>query len=283
MAATIKTVETRRMCPNCRAFITTKDRVCPYCGVQLGPRAIDMRAAQLASSFVPKANLTSIIFLIINAAFFLAEVIASSQLTGGSPSNGVSPQTLLLFGAKYAPLIHAGQWWRLITAGFLHAGFFHIAMNSWALWVLIGEVEQFYGTSRLIVAYVFSTFTGFLLSLLWSRSLSLGASAACYGLIGIMLAMGLRRKDPLSLAVRAYYRQWVVFGLLLSLLPGVDIAAHIGGLAGGFLVGLVAGLPGVPNSPREMLWKVMAGLAIAITLYAFWQDYISYHMLLRQI
>lgn len=271
------------MCPNCRAFITTKDRVCPYCGVQLGPRAIDMRAAQLASSFVPRANLTSIIFLIINAAFFVAEIIASSRLTGGSPANGVSSQALVLFGAKFAPLIHEGQWWRLITAGFLHAGFFHIAMNSWALWVLIGEVEQFYGTSRLIVAYVFSTFTGFLLSLLWSRSLSLGASAACYGLIGIMLAMGLRRNDPLSLAVRAYYRQWVIFGLLLSLLPGVDIAAHIGGLAGGFLVGLVAGLPGLPNSPREMVWKAMAGLAIAVTLYAFWQDYISYHALLRQI
>jgi len=98
-----------------------------------------------------------------------------------------------------------------------------------------------------------------------------------------MLAMGVRRNDPLAQAVRAYYRQWVIFGLLLSLLPGVDIAAHIGGLAGGFLVGLVGGLPGLPNSSREMLWKTLGALGIAITLYAFWQDYISYHMLLRQI
>ena len=270
------------MCPNCRAFISTKDRVCPYCGVQLGPRAIDLRATQLASSFVPQANLTSIIFLIINAAFFIAELVANYRLTGGSPASGVSSQVLLLFGAKYAPAIHGGQWWRLITAGFLHAGFFHIAMNSWALWILVSEVEQFYGTSRLVVVYLFSTFTGFLLSLLWSRTLSLGASAACYGLIGIMLAMGLRRSDPLAQAIRAYYRQWVVFGLLLSLLPGVDIAAHIGGLAGGFLIGLVGGLPGLPNSPRELVWKILAGLAIAITLFAFWQDYISYHALLRQ-
>jgi rhomboid protease GluP len=271
------------MCPNCRAFINTKDRVCPYCGVQLGPRAIDLRATQLASSFIPQANLTSIIFLIINAAFFLAELVANYRLTGASPATGLSSQVLLLFGAKYAPLIHAGQWWRLITAGFLHAGFFHIAMNSWALFVLVTEVEQFYGTSRLIVAYIFSTFTGFFLSLLWSRSLSLGASAACYGLIGIMLAMGVRRNDPLAQAVRAYYRQWVIFGLLLSLLPGVDIAAHIGGLAGGFVVGLVGGLPGLPNSPREILWKTLAGIGIAITLYAFLQDYVSYHVLLRQV
>ena len=74
MTATIRTVENRRMCPNCRAFITTKDRVCPYCGVQLGPRAIDLRAGQLASSLVPQANLTSIIFLIINAALFFVEL-----------------------------------------------------------------------------------------------------------------------------------------------------------------------------------------------------------------
>jgi rhomboid protease GluP len=271
------------MCPNCRAFITTKDRVCPYCGIQLGPRVIDVRAAQLASSFVPQANLTSIIFLIINAAFFIAEVIANFRLTGASPATGVSSQVLLLFGAKYAPAVYSGQWWRLITAGFLHAGFFHVAMNSWALWILVTEVEQFYGTSRLIAAYIFSTFTGFLLSLIWSRALSLGASAACYGLIGIMLAMGLRRSDPLAQAVRAYYRQWVIFGLVLSLLPGVDIAAHIGGLAGGFLVGLVGGLPGLPNSPREILWKTLAALAIAITLFAFWEDYMSYHVLLRQV
>src|SRR3989440_11071533 len=109
MAATIKTVEKRRMCPNCRAFITTKDRVCPYCGVQLGPRAVDLRASQFAASFVPHANLTSIIVLLINAAFFLAEVAASYKLT---KTTQVSGQVAILFGAKYAPLIYAGQYWR---------------------------------------------------------------------------------------------------------------------------------------------------------------------------
>ena len=283
MAATIKTVENRRMCPNCRAFITTKDRVCPYCGVQLGPRAIDLRAAQLAGSLVPQANQTSIILLIINAAFFLAELATNYRFSGAFPGSGLTYQTLVLFGAKSAPLIHAGQWWRLITAGFLHASFVHIAMNSWALFVLVREVEQFYGTSRLIVAYIVSTFTGFLLSLLWSPAISLGASAACYGLIGIMLAMGLRRHDPLAKAVRSYYGQWVIFGLVLSILPGVDIAAHVGGLAGGFIIGLVGGLPGHPNSAREMLWKTLAAVSIGITLYAFWQDFLSYRFLLRHV
>ncbi|HSU33238.1 MAG TPA: rhomboid family intramembrane serine protease [Bryobacteraceae bacterium] len=284
--ATMKTVEKRRMCPNCRAFITISDRVCPYCGVQLGPRAIDLRATQFLSSFMPRANITSVVILIINVAFFLVTLIVNYQLSRGAQLGNINGTVLILLGGKYAPLIQHGQWWRLITAGFLHAGFLHIAMNSWALFDLVGEVEQFYGTSRLIVAYIFSTFAGFWLSLMWApQSLSLGASAACFGLIGIMLAMGLRRNDPLARAVRVYYQRWAIYGLIFSFAPffRVDIAAHIGGLIGGFLVGWIGGLPGVPGSPRETIWKVLAAFAILVTLYAFAQDYISYRALLRQM
>jgi rhomboid protease GluP len=270
------------MCPNCRAFITTSDRVCPYCGVQLGPRAVDVRASQLAASFIPHANLTAVIILIINAAFYLLEVALSYKV---HKTLDVSGQIAVLLGAKYAPLIHAGQYWRLLTAGFLHGGFFHILMNSWSLFILVTEVEQFYGTSRLIVAYVFSTFTGFLCSLLWSpAALSLGASAACFGMMGIMLAMGLRhRADPLAQAVRAHYSQWLIIGIVLSLMPGIDMAAHVGGFIGGLLVGWIAGLPGLPNTPRETLWRLLAGIALAFTVYAWLQDARSYHALVKTL
>jgi rhomboid protease GluP len=103
-------------------------------------------------------------------------------------------------------------------------------------------------------------------------------------MFGIMLAMGLRhRADPLVQAVKAHYGQWLVIGLVLSLMPGIDMAAHIGGLIGGFLVGWLAGLPGLPNTPRETLWRVLAGVAIAVTLYAWMQDFRSYHMLVRSL
>ena len=99
-----------------------------------------------------------------------------------------------------------------------------------------------------------------------------------------MLAMSIRhRSDPLVQMVRAQYTQWVIFSLVLSLLPGVDIAAHVGGLIGGFLVGLLGGLPGLPNSPTENVWKMLAGVAIAVALWALFQDYLSYRILLRQI
>jgi rhomboid protease GluP len=256
----MKTVEKRRMCPNCRAFITISDRVCPYCGAQLGPRAIDMRGSDFVSSFLPRANLTAIIILAINLAFFLAELALGMNRD---------------LGVAYAPFVFRGQWWRLLTAGFLHGGWLHIAMNSWSLFILVTEVEQFYGTSRFLVAYIFYTFIGFLMACVFSpRNPVLGASCAAFGLIGVMLAMGLRnRADPLAQAVRAHYGQWLIFGLLMSLGGGISLSGHIGGLIGGFIVGLVAGLPGLPGSPRETFWKIMAASAVVITLYAWLQDF----------
>ena len=135
----MKAVEKRRMCPNCRAFISISDRVCPYCGVNVGPRAIDLRASQFTASLLPRANLSSLIILVINIAFFLVELIVNYRIFNASPEN-LRIEVAVILGAKYGPLIHAGQYWRLITAGFLHGRFIHIAMNSWALFDLVGEV-----------------------------------------------------------------------------------------------------------------------------------------------
>jgi rhomboid protease GluP len=193
---------------------------------------------------------------------------------------------MIALGAKFGPAIVQGQYWRLITAGFLHGGFLHIAMNSYVLFDLVSEVEQFYGTSRLIVAYIFSTFTGFLLSLMWHpMSPSLGASAAAFGLIGIMLAVGLRqRSDPMAQAIRSYYGKWAVYAIIFSFLPGgIDLGAHLGGLAGGFAIGFISGLPGRPGTPVENLWKTLAGVAVGITVYAFVLDYFSYRALVPRL
>ena len=151
-------------------------------------------------------------------------------------------------------------------------------MNSYALFILVTEAEQFYGTARLIVAYVFSSVCGFILSLIMSPNTpSLGASAAAFGLLGLMLAMAVgRRSDPLVQAVRAHYGQYLVFSLVLSVFPGIDISAHIGGAIGGFIVGLVAGLPGLPSSPRERFWQTVAALVLLITALAIVQDFVFF-------
>src|SRR5581483_11403945 len=171
-------VDKRRMCPNCRAFVTTSDRVCPYCEVSLGTRPVDRRnPGEILGGLIPQARFTTVMILLINTALFLAQYV--------SPESG-----LMQWGASIpAPLMH-GQWWRLITAGFLHGGIFHILMNSWVLFDLGAEVELLYGTSRLIVFYFVSTVTGFWTSSHLGFHSSVGSSAGIFGLIGAMLAFG---------------------------------------------------------------------------------------------
>jgi rhomboid protease GluP len=278
-------VEKRRMCPNCRAFITITDRVCPYCNAQLGPRAVDTRPSQFAASFMPRANLTSIVILSLNCFFFLIELIFNMKYGGGGFTD-ISGAILHLLGAKYGPdIVLNHQWWRLIMAGFLHGGFLHIALNSYALFILVTETEQYYGSARLIVAYVVSTFLGFAVSTLFQpMTLSVGASAAAFGLIGTMLSLSLRRRnDPMVQLIRQRYMQWLIFSLVLSVFSrGIDIWAHAGGFAGGFLVGLLAGLPGLPGSPRESLWKALAGAAVLVVAFAILLDFVSARSLLQQ-
>src|SRR5579863_257236 len=158
----VETLDKRRMCPNCRAFITVDDNVCPYCEVKVGPPAIARRSASEAlGGIIPHARFTTMMILLINTGFYIATVLYSSKTGGRGSFMALDWQTLFDFGAKDGQAIFAGgQWWRLITAGFLHGGLVHILMNSWVLFDLGAQVEETYGTSRYLVTYFVSTING---------------------------------------------------------------------------------------------------------------------------
>jgi rhomboid protease GluP len=198
--------------------------------------------------------------------------------TGGGGLD-LDGNTLVAFGAKYAPAIQAGQYWRLITAGFLHGGLMHILMNLWVLFDLGTTVEQSFGTARYLVLYFISTITGFLASFWFTDSLSIGASAGISGLIGAMIAWGIRERSYLGTAVRKDYTRWAIYMLVLGLVGPIfhlyiDNAAHIGGFIGGFLVAYGAGSPGRVR-PIEVGWKVIAGFSVVMTAAAFAQMFLN--------
>src|SRR5689334_16264648 len=98
-------METRRMCPHCRAFITTRDRVCPYCHEPVGPRAVEARGGgSILGGFIPHARFTTTMILLLNAALYLATGLYSMR-SGNGTLVDIDLQTLVQFGAKYAPLI----------------------------------------------------------------------------------------------------------------------------------------------------------------------------------
>lgn len=263
------------MCPHCRAFITTKDRVCPYCNETVGPRAVDRESGPVLGGFVPHARFVTVMILLVNFSLYAATTLWSMKSDGGGAFD-IDGRTLILFGGKFGPLLQAGQWWRLVTAGFLHGGILHILMNSWVLFDLGAQVEEIYGTSRLIVFYFAATVLGFLASAWWSPGLSVGASAGLFGLIGAMIALGLRHRNAMGDAIRGLYVRWAIYGLLFGLLPGlrVDNAAHLGGLAAGFGVAWLAGTPRLTSTLAEQAWRVASWACLGLTGLAFLEWYL---------
>ena len=261
------------MCPNCRAFITSDDKICPYCQAQVGERAIERRSpTDVMGGLIPHQRFVTMLILLINTGLYLAMMLRMTQ-QGASGFGDPDLQTLVDFGAKYAPyIIGRGEWWRLITAAFLHGGLLHIGMNSWVLFDLGPQVNVAFGTPRFLAIYFVSSVTGFAASLYFSPAISIGASAGLCGLIGAMIALGTRDRSAFGSALRRQYIQWMVYLLIFGLLPGfnVDNAAHIGGVAGGFVVAYVAGTPGF-NAMIENFWRLAAGLSLAATAYAFFQ------------
>lgn len=258
------------MCSHCRAFITTDDKICPYCNTEVGKRAVDARApADALGGLIPQARFTTIVILLINTGLYIGTLLYTSRTTGQSsfdPSN----VALFDFGAKWPPAIAGGQWWRLITAGFLHGSIIHILMNSWVLFDLGAQTEEAFGTARFLVIYIISTITGYIGSFYGSPSLSIGASAGIFGLIGAMIAFGVREGTSQGAAMRSFYVRWAVYGLIMGfILPFVDNYAHMGGLAGGFLVGFMAAPSGPRNSAMDRLWQLAAAFTLVITGVAF--------------
>ena len=261
-------MDNRRMCPNCRAFITTSDRVCPYCGSRVGPRAIDRREpGNLIGGLIPARHFTTFLLLLINVGLFAASCWISGSL------NEINGKALWVLGAKLGPSIWGHhQYWRLVTAGFLHGSILHIAFNGWALFVLGSQVEEVFGTPRFLVLYFASTVCGFYLSARMNSGLSIGASAGIMGLIGAMVAFGHASHSSIGRQIRNQYLGWLALNLVWGFLPGsqIDNYAHIGGFVGGFGVAYFAGTPIRSTHAREAAWRVAAAACIMLTVYCFW-------------
>jgi rhomboid protease GluP len=180
----------------------------------------------------------TILLLIAIGAVFLLE-----WRSGGSTDG----ETLIRLGANYGPAVFEhGEWWRLLTSTFLHIGIFHLAVNSWALVQIGGLFERWIGSASLIAGWLLCGVAGSYASLLWRsgpENLSAGASGAIFGLLGALITFLLRRRHALLPSARSILSSlvmWAGINVFLGFsVPGIDNAAHLGGLAAGLLLGLV--------------------------------------------
>ena len=171
-----------------------------------------------------------------NVLVFLATLIASRSF---EPDGN----RMLEWGANLGLLTTSGQWWRTITAMFLHGGWLHLLLNMWVLWNVGRLAERLYGSAMFAVLYFATGICGSLTRIAWEPSIaSVGASGAIFGVLGALLAMLLHRgaRIPRSIAL-AHWPSTLLF-VLFNLVNGyfdplIDNAAHVGGLLSGLLLG----------------------------------------------
>jgi len=226
---------------------------CPECA-----HAGAKRAPSLTASDLRTRPIATQVLIAVNVVAFVAMAATSGSVWRASGDVYVN-------GVIYGPLVATGEWWRVVTGGFLHSGILHLGMNMLMLWVLGQLLEPLLGRFRFVTLYMACLVAGSFGVLLFSpRSPTIGASGAVFGLMGAAIIA--QRRDGIDVW-RNGIGGLVVINLLLTFaVPGISIGGHIGGLVGGLVVGaLVFALDRAVPSP----WVGgVAALALTLVLYA---------------
>lgn len=182
--------------------------------------------------------------------------------------------TLIKFGANYDILTRMGQYYRLFTSMFLHIGIMHLICNMYSLFVIGKEVESFFGKWKYLLIYILSGVCGSILSMAFSHNtVSAGASGAIFGLLGALLYFGYYYRTYLGATIKSSILPVIIFNLVIGFLtPGIDNAAHIGGLVSGILIAMAVGVPDKSNKKDKINGVVLSVIYIAfITYLAFFR------------
>ena len=260
----------QKVCPACRALVGARESRCPYCNESLSAlHRVGIR--RLLTGLVPeRARYTT---LLLGANFFLfgISLLAAARSGVGLEALGSMPgRTLVELGARDYHVVE-GEWWRLATAVFLHGNLIHLLFNSLVLFDLGPAVEEMYGTARYLVLYFLAGIAGSLASLLWHPfAVSVGASGALFGLIGVMIAYGYRHRTALGAQVKTMYVRWAIYGLVFGFfIPGIDNAAHIGGLLAGLVFGaLVSDTPSFQRT-SILAWRFASYAVLLVIAISF--------------
>lgn len=204
----------------------------------------------------PDKALVVPILIVVNVAVFVATVLESGSLMGNAGAE------LFQHWSLYPLAVASGEWWRLVTTGFLHFGPLHLAFNMWALWVLGRDLELAMGRARFLAVYFVSLLGGATAAFLLSdpRSDTAGASGAVFGMMGGLVVVLLRlRQSPRPVLTL------IAINIAISLLPGISLYGHLGGMITGAVVTAV-----IVYAPRhrQTMWQAGGVAGVVLLLLA---------------
>ena len=251
--------ETRLGCSSCGRPVCVEcvrsasvGQLCPDCVAQRGnQQVITAEQVRAQASGVARVSMS---LLGICVALFAAGFLIP----------GLS-DTLFAFGAQFNRVVAAGEWWRALTAGFLHADIAHIMFNMLALYILGPHLEREVGSAAFASLYLASLLAGgaafFLLN---PDGVAVGASGAIFGLFGAWLAIAFRNRHT-AWGRSGFNQLLVLLGINLALplfIPRIAWEAHLGGLVAGVVIATVWTLPALRGRGRSAR-RAAVGLAIA--------------------
>ena len=228
----------RGICPECMNFGPVGIR-CPDHASATGRAPSPKRAARRAgTSLSMRGPYVTQALIGINVGVYLLQLLMGAGLsarTGWIYEHGVLVSSAIDSSGQLVGVAE-GEWWRLITAAFLHYGPLHLGMNMLVLWFIGPPLEEYFGHGRYALVYLVSGLAGSAGALLWSpNSLTVGASGAIWGIMGAALILEARRIYVFGGQAMGL----VVLNLALTfLIPGISIGGHVGGLVGGGLCAL---------------------------------------------
>jgi membrane associated rhomboid family serine protease len=263
----------RWICPDCMHQASVGFH-CPEC-LRTGGQQV-YRGAQLHAAL--SRPVVTYALIAANALVFFVDLATagSSGFGGGlvsmNETGGLVEQGALL-GVGLTPAqevigVAQGEWWRIFTSGFLHAGFIHIGMNMLFLYLLGPLLERELGRIDFAALYVTSLVTGsFGVMLLDPFARTVGASGAIYGLLGAAVALQLSRGiNPWSSGIGGL----ILINVLITFtVPGISIGGHLGGLIGGFAAGwmLVQISARLPRRQATIAGPLVCVAIIAVCVY----------------
>lgn len=242
-------------CSNCERPICTDCARDTPVGYRC-PECAPVSKAVLADDLVVTK---SIIFACV--AVYVLELVLG--LSGGGSIGLTSSGGSQIFqeGALRAIEVSQGDYWRLFTVGFLHAGLLHLALNMYFIWIFGNLLEPALGRLNFAAIYVATLLGGSLgaLALTPANQATVGASGAAFGLLGVALVMARKRKlDDLA----SQLMMLAVLNGAISFLPGISLGGHLGGFLAGVVLGLLAYGP-LRRQPK-MLLAASLGLAAVL-------------------
>jgi rhomboid protease GluP len=265
-----------------------RPQICPACGALVGINATkchecetDLRfsLAALGKKFSgifgdQEAPVTTALLIANFAMLGISWMALTAAGKGGGLAIlwGLSGESQIRLGMSIPIpyLIATNEWWRLVTAMFLHGGLIHIGFNMMALMQFGPAIEELYGSARYLFIYVVTGAFGFLLSSA-SGHFSLGASGALLGLVGVMLAVTTKRGGSYmrDLRSRLITSVIILFVMGLSGFMSMDNYAHGGGLASGFLLGKIFADRQPMNAGEKKRAYGMGMLAALVVIASF--------------